>query len=94
MAQGNPADGIPRSPTRSTKPISQLADAEAAALASTALSLDAFRGRVTNAEAFDLLVRAVRQSADADESISQFKRRLAELGPEVARVAKEVARLL
>jgi hypothetical protein len=75
-------------------PTLSLSDDAVASLASTAVKLARFAPEVSDPDALAILVDAVTESAQANESISQLKERLMRLGDRVVAVAREVARLL
>jgi hypothetical protein len=71
-----------------------LTDDAIASLASTAVNLARFTNEVTDPDALATLVDAVAASARANESISQLKERLVQLGDRVVMVARDVANVL
>lgn len=72
----------------------KLADAEARLLASTAVSLESLKPRISDKASFDQLVAAVKVSTQRNEDIAQLQDRLKTLGSGVLAVAKEAAGLL
>ena len=85
---GPPASSI-TSPSALT-----LTDDAIASLASTAVNLARFTPDVSDPEALAILVDVVAESARANESISQLKERLTQVGDRVVTVAREVANVL
>ncbi len=72
----------------------KLAAAEAQLLASTTVSLESLKPRISDKASFDQLVAAVKESTRQNEDIAQLQNRLKTLGSGVLAVAKEAAGLL
>jgi hypothetical protein len=69
----------------------ELADEEARLLRQTTVDLEQLRPQISDPDAFDKLVEAVRKSTQKNEDLAQLKARLEKLGEGVMRIAKEVA---
>lgn len=72
----------------------ELTDVETRVLHRTAANIDALRPRVSDKAAFDKLVKVVNQSTQQNENVAALGERLREIGGEVAKVAKEVVKLV
>lgn len=72
----------------------ELAAEEAKLLSRTATNLATLRPRVSDKQAFDKLIEAVRESTSQNESVAELQNRLKALGETVLKVAKEVYGLL
>ena len=72
----------------------QLAKREAEIIMATNINLESLRPRVTDPQALELLIQAVNESTEHNESIAQFQKRVSSLGKAVVRVAGEVKKLI
>jgi hypothetical protein len=72
----------------------QLAQREAELIMATSIDLESLRPQVSDPQALELLIQAVNESTERNESIAQFQERVSSLGEAVMRVAGEVKSLI
>lgn len=71
-----------------------LADELQALVDSTSTDLEKLRPKVTDKETYDILIAAVKESINRNESVAQLKSRLEKLGSTAINVGKEAVELL
>lgn len=60
----------------------------------TSTDLEALRPKVSNSEAYDKLIKVVKEATQKNESLAQLKANIQALGSEVLNVSKEMVDLL
>ncbi len=80
---------------KASKETDEMLDDELKALQNaTSVDLEALRPKVTDTEAYDKLIKVVKEATQKNESLAQLKANIQALGSEVLKVGKEVIKRL